>query len=161
MGIKKLGGPCMEDKLIFEVDGNCGQIIKVYEDYCIFTKSNKLIAAINGFSTKGDEKFYYKDITAVHFKNTGFNAGYLKFESGLAKQGTTFTFHASSLSKRHKELQVEMPPVYEYIQKRVEELKSNSGSSSADEILKYKQLLDCGAITQEEYDKKKQELLDI
>ncbi len=31
--------------------------------------------------------------------------------------------------------------------------------SVADELLKYKQLLDTGAITQEEYDKKKQELL--
>ena len=32
-------------------------------------------------------------------------------------------------------------------------------SSAADEILKYKQLLDCGAITQEEYDAKKKQLL--
>lgn len=36
----------------------------------------------------------------------------------------------------------------------------NSNSSSvADEILKFKSLLDCGAITQEEFDKKKRELL--
>lgn len=34
-------------------------------------------------------------------------------------------------------------------------------SSSADEILKYKQLLDCGAITQEEFDLKKKQLLGL
>ena len=34
-------------------------------------------------------------------------------------------------------------------------------SSSADEILEYKQLLDCGAITQEEFDLKKKQLLGL
>lgn len=34
-------------------------------------------------------------------------------------------------------------------------------SSNADEILKYKNLLDMGAITQEEFDKKKSELLNL
>lgn len=41
-------------------------------------------------------------------------------------------------------------------------LKINSPSSAyspADEILKYKNLLDIGAITEEEYNQKKQELL--
>lgn len=35
----------------------------------------------------------------------------------------------------------------------------NAGYSAADEILKYKQLLDMGVLTQEEFDKKKEELL--
>jgi|TARA_Y100000294_G_C8360474_1_gene258540 hypothetical protein len=39
--------------------------------------------------------------------------------------------------------------------------ESDSSGSSADEILKLKQLLDAGAITQEEYDAKKKELLDL
>lgn len=40
-------------------------------------------------------------------------------------------------------------------------LVSPGGSSSADEIMKYKQLLDAGAITQEEYDAKKKQLLNL
>ena len=36
-----------------------------------------------------------------------------------------------------------------------------SSTSAADEIKKYKELLDMGAITQEEFDKKKQELLNL
>ena len=38
--------------------------------------------------------------------------------------------------------------------------KKDSSSSSADEIKKFKELLDMGAITQEEFDKKKKELLN-
>lgn len=34
-------------------------------------------------------------------------------------------------------------------------------STAADELLKYKQLLDCGALTQEEFDAKKKELLNL
>ncbi|MEZ2058395.1 SHOCT domain-containing protein, partial [Staphylococcus aureus] len=33
--------------------------------------------------------------------------------------------------------------------------------SVADELIKYKELLDVGVISQEEFDKKKQQLLDI
>lgn len=36
-----------------------------------------------------------------------------------------------------------------------------SGTSSADEIKKFKELLDMGAITQEEFDAKKKELLGL
>lgn len=36
-----------------------------------------------------------------------------------------------------------------------------SSTSAADELLKYKQLLDCGALTQEEYETKKKELLNL
>ena len=40
-------------------------------------------------------------------------------------------------------------------------IPSSSNSSVADEIMKYKQLLDAGAITQEEYDAKKKQLLNL
>lgn len=36
-----------------------------------------------------------------------------------------------------------------------------SSSSSTDEIMKYKNLLDMGAITQEEFDQKKKQLLGL
>lgn len=54
------------------------------------------------------------------------------------------------------------------IQHQIEEKENNASShttivqnqvSAADELLKYKQLLDAGVITQEEFDKKKSELL--
>lgn len=56
--------------------------------------------------------------------------------------------------------------VYESINKILLSDKNSSGASPqtfsvADEIIKFKQLLDMGAITQEEYDKKKQQLLNL
>ena len=38
---------------------------------------------------------------------------------------------------------------------------SVNSTSPADELIKYKQLLDMGALTQEEFDKKKKELLNL
>ena len=40
-------------------------------------------------------------------------------------------------------------------------IQKNEGLSSADEIKKYKDLLDCGVITQEEFDAKKKQLLGL
>ena len=50
----------------------------------------------------------------------------------------------------------------EIIEKRVQIANSARGAfSPADEIMKYKQLLDIGAITKQEYEKKKNELLSL
>ncbi|MFN1845698.1 SHOCT domain-containing protein [Clostridioides difficile] len=45
--------------------------------------------------------------------------------------------------------------------KSTEDKKESISSSTADEILKYKNLLDIEAITQEEFDAKKKELLNL
>ena len=45
------------------------------------------------------------------------------------------------------------------IEKKREEINNNN--SNADEILKYKNLLDLGAITEEEFNTKKKELLNL
>ena len=67
---------------------------------------------------------------------------------------------------------IEFPHGYDYLnaarqmQKRIANYNSSSGSapqaaSPADEIKKYKELLDMGAITQEEFDAKKRQLLGL
>jgi len=43
----------------------------------------------------------------------------------------------------------------------VSKTDSSSPASTADELKKFKELLDTGAITQEEYDEKKKKLLDL
>ena len=62
---------------------------------------------------------------------------------------------------------MEMIEIKNYIQKRIEEINNQvkeerrlqNNGSSADEILKLKQLLDMGAITQEEFDEQKKKIL--
>ncbi len=52
---------------------------------------------------------------------------------------------------------------YEHYQERMlkNSAKESNTNSSLDEIKKLKELLDCGAITQEEFDSKKKELLNL
>ena len=49
----------------------------------------------------------------------------------------------------------------DYIKGKIPSPASSSAPSAADEILKYKGLLDCGAITEAEYEAKKKQLLNI
>lgn len=55
----------------------------------------------------------------------------------------------------------EMNEFCDMIRTYIKKSSSTSITSSADEILKYKQLLDLGAITQEEFDAKKKKLLEL
>ncbi len=62
-----------------------------------------------------------------------------------------------------------MEEVSNYVKKKVQESKTArnapvvvaSTTSAADEIKKFKELLDMGIITQEEFDAKKKQLLDL
>lgn len=77
----------------------------------------------------------------------------------LRIQGITETFliniYKSKISNELKEV------IYKAqdIQKQASNTTANINISSADEILKFKQLLNEGIITEKEFEKKKQELL--
>ena len=72
----------------------------------------------------------------------------------------SFTFDTSVITTE------KMKEIVAYVEGRVQEIKHPKPTATppaqfsvADELLKFKQLLDMGAITQEEFDKKKKELL--
>ena len=62
-----------------------------------------------------------------------------------------------------------MEEVANYIKKRIDEIKNSnfapttvvSSVSPAEELKKFKELLDCGILTQEEFDAKKKQLLGL
>ena len=74
-------------------------------------------------------------------------------------------------SRKRQRVSLPLPTTKSTIKNKIYELqnqaKGNNGViqnivnqvSGADEILKYKQLLDAGVLTQEEFDRKKQEIL--
>lgn len=163
------------DNIIYEIDGNMGSTLKVYEDRCIISTSAGLKSFFFGgiaTATRGDKEFYYSDITSVQFKNVKTTTGYLQFEYPGSHSGNnftsenSFTFSATIGTKKWRYLQEEMPSVYEYILNKVREYKTQknkktSENSIADEIAKLKKLVEDGTITQEEFDKKKKELLNL
>ena len=96
--------------------------------------------------------------------------GYLQFEFPGARSinpmqsENSFLFSATIGTSKHKELKGKMQEIADFIEEKVHSSKNNSqvtnGISVADELMKFKQLLDSGIISQEEFDKKKQELLN-
>ena len=173
---KKEGYKMKDENAIYEIDGNMGEILRVYEDHCVIsTKAGIKSFAFGGLmrATRGDKEFYYSDITSVQFKNLKATTGYLQFEYAGSHSGNNFNsensfiFAATAGTKKYDYLKEAMPPIYEYILGKVREYKSQKGGaviqqvSSADEIAKFKKLLDDGIITQDEFDAKKKQLLGL
>lgn len=161
------------EKAIYEVYGNMGRTLKVYENRCVISTTSGgkafLFGGLSG-ATRGDKEFYYSDITSVQFKNLKMTTGYLQFEYAGSHSGNnftsenSFTFSATLGTNKYYELQELMPQVYEYIQKKIKEYKEKKNGnfiSQADELKKYKELLDTGVITQEEFEAKKKQLLNL
>lgn len=160
------------DEIIYEYDGNVGKILKVYPDRCVISSKGGLKGAMSGSLLASDKEFYFKDITSVQFKNLGMTSGYLQFEYPGSHSGNnfvsenSFTFSATLGTAKYKKLKEEMPGIYEDIRKRVNEAKTTKVATSgvpsaADELKKFKELLDMGVITQEEFDTKKKQLLGL
>lgn len=160
--------------LVYKIDGNNGRTLKVFEDGCIISVKPGLKSALLGaLSFVGDKEIYFRDITSLSFNNLGKTSGYLQFEyPGSSNKNpyenpNSFVFMASIGSHKYHKLRKEMPVVYEYIKKQIEIVKQNQNAnnkpviSPADEILKYKELLDKGIITNFEFDEKKKQLLNL
>ena len=93
------------------------------------------------------------NINDIKFES-GFAFGILTIDTIKEKFNIALDKHsAKNISNRlHEELEK---------LKRISTNTNNSQLSVADEIKKYKELLDMGAITQEEFDKKKSQLLEL
>lgn len=122
---------------------------------------------LTGNGSDGTKVIFYKDVIGIQFKESKFAIGYLQLEtaSGLMNNckdnmfnENTFTFDVSTKGNPNNET---MKDVFNYIINRVSLFKQLQIQSSADEILKFKQLLDDGVITIEEFEKKKKQLLSL
>ena len=151
-------------------DGYCvkeinGPYMRVYEDKVIITR--KSYSSAVGKILAADEKtIYYIDVLGVQFKKSSkIIPGYLQFETASStekdSQENSFAFTLGS--------NMEMELVAQYVKSRVDEIKKQKNApvvmaspvSAADELKKFKELLDLGIITQEEFDAKKKQLLGL
>lgn len=152
-------------------------ILHVYEDKVVI--SRKTVAGFISQGIKGEKTLYYNDITGIEYKKPSIWAnGYIKFIVPGSKEsnqsvsilGTTTEAMQDSnsliLRAFNKRFPEESERIYKLILQKIKNSKvnkvedtRNNISSSVDEIKKFKELLDIGAITQEEFDRKKQELL--
>lgn len=163
----------MSNQMLYEVDGNMGKVLKVYEDRCVISVRTGMKSLMFGSMLNGDKEFYYKDLTSVQFKNLAVTTGYIQFEYAGSHSGNnfvsenSFTFSATLGTAKYKQLQRDMPGIYEDIRKRVNEAKNAQNApviaalSPAEELKKFKELHDMGVISQEEFDAKKKQILGL
>lgn len=138
--------------------------------------------SVGGFITqgiKGDRIIYYKDMKAIEYKKPTMLAnGYLQFitnvemakNQGVGILGSSLDAtkdpNAVILRAFKKKFGEETENFYNYVMERFNYFKNAkdvpaSSLSSADELRKFKALLDDGIITQDEFDAKKKELLGM
>lgn len=125
--------------------------------------------------TKGSFKIDYHTYTYVECQKVGnCEVGFIRFVNGKSGDCQTddvlffFDEDTAKLDKAYKAIcegiDAAAQPVVQELpaqQKPTAQPIATTASSVADEILKFKQLLDIGAITQDEYDAKKKELLGL
>ena len=168
----------MNDRLIMEVKGNNGRLL-VFENYVFFERKSflgKVEAFFGGKNSNMPEKRVSMDqILSVEYSLASMmRNGYISLAVigeeknmngffGAAKNPTSLIFFPGANSEAER--------CVSYINARIREIKSHQwnrfkeervGStklSTADEIRKYKALLDDGIITPEEFERKKKELL--
>ncbi len=159
-----------EDGLVYDLEGVRGRHIRVYEDKAVISVKATVGSFITGNISDGEKTIYYADCIGVQFKESGLQIGYLQLETASALMNNkasnffnenSFTFDTTKVPNE------KMREVANYVRQQVEACKRQKSApaaaapSPADELKKFKELLDMGAITQEEFDAKKKQLLGL
>ena len=153
-------------ELLFELKGVNGQL-ELFADRILIKRKGMLSKLTQGFF-KGDKTIYIDQITGIQVKpGTMLTNGYIQFTLPGGIESKKGIFDATKdentvmFAKKYNDL-------VEKIKTKVEELRSatraNGGInqlSSVDEIRKFKELLNEGIITQDQFEQKKKELLGL
>lgn len=155
---------------VFFCVGSEGRILSVYEDrVSLLTKPKSFVNFSNGEKT-----IYYKDCVGVQFNPSpsSWQLGYLQFETSSNMTNHTSTYYNENTFvwylQKSEVTNEGMQEVNDFVHAKVGAYKKaenvvniSAPQSNADELKKYKDLLDQGIITQEEFDAKKKQLLGI
>lgn len=150
--------------MLLELKGVNGQL-QLYEDKVIICRKGVLAKLTQGF-TKGNKTIYLRQISGIDFRLGGnFVNGYIQFVMAGGNEKTKGIFEATQdentimFRKQDNDIAVQIKSKIEELQQK--ETNPSARMSAADEIRKYKALLDDGIINEDEFGKKKKELLSI
>jgi hypothetical protein len=152
--------------IIINFEGKSGQI-ELYKDKLIIKRAGFWAVMGHGL-TKGDKTIYLNQITGIQLKLAGLLVGYIQFTLPGGIESSKGAF-AATQDENSVTFTASENVLATYLKEKIEELMHKSRQStiqtvqvsSADEIKKFKQLLDEGIITKDEFDKKKKELLGL
>lgn len=163
----------MEEKKLFELKATNG-ILFVYDDRVVISRKTLTGFMMQGLA--GDRTIYFTDIQSVEFRKPTLMAnGYMQFivagtvavnsRPGLMGSSKQSTEDPNTLILRafNKKTPIESEEAHKMILDRINHYrltKNQSNSlSPADELRKFKGLMDEGIITVEEFEAKKKQLL--
>lgn len=153
-----------------------GSTLEVYDDYLVLTHvswGGGTLTALQNLAYGGDnggKRINYSDITAIQFKQPNGSAdGYIQFaypgssENKVGMSGAFTDENTIMVSPWNFE---EAKTIVQFIEERRKNSKNSSNVvvnnvSAAEELKKFKELLDMGIITQEEFDAKKKQILGL
>lgn len=170
----------MEERIKMRPEGvkyclvnSLGKILDVYENKVVFTSTQSTSTIVTGLVfgtsvTQGEKTIYFKDAIGVQYKPSSIADGYIQIETAAGGVSTSNSQYGGENSIQFgKKSNEEAEMMVAYIRKQIENIKNAPVGgvvqqlSSAEELKKFKELLDLGVITQEEFDLKKKELLGI
>ena len=178
---KELACAPMEERVKMRPEGvkycivnNLGKILDVYENKVIFTSTQSTSTVVTGLIfgtsvTQGEKTIYYKDAIGVQYKPSAIADGYIQVETaagGMTSSSSQYSGE-NSIQFSGKQANEDAEIIVAFIKKQIDEIKNApiggviQQVSSADELKKYKELLDAGILSQEEFDTKKKQLLGI
>ena len=157
----------------YKLLSHTGSYLEVYDDHIIlyFMPVGSLLGNIARGGTTGGKKIAYRDMTSIQFREpSGMAVGFIQFSypgSVENKGGVIAAVNdENSIAFQPNQLPLAQEIIH-FIEARREELRQPAQAaviqqpSAADELKKFKELLDMGAITQEEFDAKKKQLLGL
>lgn len=164
-------GPFENQELVYKIDGVRGRHIDIYTDKAVITTKLTFGSLLAQNVTDGEKTIYFSDCIGVQFKQSKLAIGYLQLETASSNGNhknsnffdeNSFTFDPSVISNER------MEEVADYVKSRIDAIKRGKSTSPitvnsfsvADELLKLKQLLDMGVLSQEEFDIQKNKLLN-
>ncbi|MCD4643723.1 hypothetical protein AR454_16685 [Bacillus mycoides] len=115
----------------------------------------------------GEKTIDINNLTGIQVKKAGFTSGYIQFiflgsqESKKGVFAATQDENTVMFAKKEQKMADEIKEYIEGFLANKSKPQVAAAVSGADEILKYKELLDQGVITEEEFQAKKQQLLGI
>lgn len=157
---------------VYKLTAHTGSYIEVYEDYLVIAHMGTgAIANTMRGGVTGGKRINYTDLTSIQFKEPGGAAvGFIQviYPGSIENKGGVLDMINDENSVPVMPCDTEYArELVNYIERRKVEIKNQPASASspalsaADEILKFKNLLDSGVITQEEFESKKKELLGL
>lgn len=150
---------------IFKDIKGAQKMLNVYDDHISLTQIKNFRSILTSDWFKGTKEIYYADMTSVQYRAaTSLVLGYIQFEAIGVASGNNFGSENSWTFDREKSAVAK--EILDFVQKKIAESKRGKNGvtaavSPADELLKFKQLLDSGIITQEEFDEKKRQILGL